>query len=113
MKQYFGWVQGSDMASVYVHLSGRDVDDALLRLNGMKADEKKESLIKTNLCPRCNSANSPDVKFCSSCGMCLDPKVAVELDATREKVDMLMNELVRNPEVLEAMLRTLEKNNWV
>jgi len=27
MKQYFGWVQGSDMASIYVHLSGRDLDN--------------------------------------------------------------------------------------
>ncbi|MBI5051296.1 tyrosine-type recombinase/integrase, partial [Candidatus Micrarchaeota archaeon] len=29
MKEYFGWVQGSDMAATYVHLSGRDVDIAL------------------------------------------------------------------------------------
>lgn len=109
MKQYFGWVQGSDMASVYVHLSGRDVDDALLRLNGMKADVKHDTLIKTNLCPRCNSANSPDAKFCSNCGMCLDPKTAMELDTTREKVDRLMNELIKNPEVLEAMLKTVQR----
>ena len=30
MKEYFGWTQGSDRASIYVHLSGRDVDDTLL-----------------------------------------------------------------------------------
>lgn len=34
MKEYFGWVQGSDMASVYVHLSGRDVDNAILDVYG-------------------------------------------------------------------------------
>ncbi len=31
MDHYFGWVQGSNMPQVYVHLSGREVDDKLLR----------------------------------------------------------------------------------
>lgn len=35
MNLYFGWVQGSDMPAVYVHLSGRDVDDAILKANGV------------------------------------------------------------------------------
>ena len=42
MNQYFGWVQGSDMPSTYVHLSGRDVDSAILSLYGIKEDKKKE-----------------------------------------------------------------------
>lgn len=47
MKQMFGWTQSSDMASVYVHLSGRDIDDALLRTSGLldKEMEKKEKII--------------------------------------------------------------------
>jgi len=36
MKEYLGWVQSSDMASVYVHMSGRDVDKALLTLHGIR-----------------------------------------------------------------------------
>ncbi|KKH50161.1 tyrosine-type recombinase/integrase [Methanosarcina sp. 1.H.A.2.2] len=35
MNAYFGWVQGSDMPSIYVHLSGRDIDDAILKANGV------------------------------------------------------------------------------
>jgi integrase/recombinase XerD len=35
MDAYFGWIQGSDMPSIYVHLSGRDVDDAVLKANGI------------------------------------------------------------------------------
>jgi len=35
MNDYFGWVQGSGMPSVYVHLSGRNVDDAILKANGI------------------------------------------------------------------------------
>jgi len=53
MNQYFGWVQGSKMASIYVHLSGRDVVHALLKLNGMKVDEEeeeKEDGLKPKIC---------------------------------------------------------------
>jgi hypothetical protein len=30
MNQIFGWKQSSEMLSIYVHLSGKDVDDAIL-----------------------------------------------------------------------------------
>ena len=39
MNQYFGWIQGSKMASTYVHLSGRDLDNALLEFNGMEVSK--------------------------------------------------------------------------
>jgi len=48
MNLYFGWIQGSDMPSVYVHLSGRDIDDAVLKANG----------IIQNDCARNNSLQS-------------------------------------------------------
>jgi len=32
LKYYFGWSQGSKMASVYVHLSGKDLDEAIIRI---------------------------------------------------------------------------------
>lgn len=110
MKQYFGWVQGSGMASVYVHLSGRDVDNALFKLNGMKVNEReKEERLKPKVCPRCKARNSPDAKFCSKCGICLDAKISVQIDELREKADRLMNELIKNPEVLNALLKGIEK----
>ena len=43
MKEYFGWTQSSDMAATYVHLSGRDVDDTLLKINHIDRVEKQES----------------------------------------------------------------------
>jgi len=39
MNHYFGWEQGSKMPSVYVHLSGRDVDNAILGYYGIKQDK--------------------------------------------------------------------------
>lgn len=39
MKQMFGWTQSSDMASIYVHLSGRDIDDTILKASGLLDEE--------------------------------------------------------------------------
>jgi hypothetical protein len=36
MNVYFVWIQGSDMPGVYVHLSGRDVDNAVKGKNYSK-----------------------------------------------------------------------------
>jgi len=51
MNQMFGWTQGSNMPSVYVHLSGRDLDEPLMKLNGNYAENqiKTEELAKTIL----------------------------------------------------------------
>jgi site-specific recombinase XerD len=50
MKEFFGWSQASRQASTYVHLSGRNVDDALLKAHGIKKEESKpeEMLLKFN-----------------------------------------------------------------
>lgn len=62
MKQFFGWVQGSNMASVYVHLSGRDLIPKLI------TDNKKQK------CLKCGFENPMGLKFCSKCLMPLDNK---------------------------------------
>jgi len=109
LKHHFGWVQASDMASTYVHLSGRDVDNALLKLQGVKVDnQQKEAVLKTILCPRCNEKNSPTSKFCMRCGSPLDLESALKVDALRAKADKLMSILVQDPEVLEKLLSKLD-----
>jgi len=110
LKQLFGWVQSSDMASVYVHLSGRDVDDALLKLHGIKNDEEnREEKFKLITCSRCRAKNSPSAKFCNACGLALDMKIAINLDDARMKADKLMTELVKRPEMLDMLVEALEK----
>jgi len=48
MKEFFGWSRTSQMPGIYVHLSGKNVDDALLRCYGIKKNEEKteDMLIK-------------------------------------------------------------------
>ncbi len=74
LKQYFGWTQGSDMAQVYVHMSGRDVDDALLsKVFGLKKiEEKGVTKLLHRFCLRCKTSNQAEHSFCQQCGFPLE-----------------------------------------
>jgi len=70
MREFFGWGRDSDMPSIYVHLSGRDVDSSVLRIYGIKDVEKsQEPVLKVHDCPRCNESNDPAMMFCQRCGL--------------------------------------------
>ncbi|RLF01490.1 MAG: hypothetical protein DRJ59_05905 [Thermoprotei archaeon] len=76
------------------------MDNALLKLHGMKADvEGKEEEFAVVVCPRSKNKNSPTSKFCNACGLCLDLKTAMEIDEARANTDRLISELVRDPKV--------------
>jgi ribosomal protein L40E len=98
MCQYFGWKQGSRMPSFYVHLSGRDVDNKMLELYGLKPkDDGLKGEIQ--ICQRCQLNNSPVSKFCNRCGSALNVKVALETDDRIRTAEEIMEALLRDPEV--------------
>jgi integrase/recombinase XerD len=111
MKEHFGWVPGSYMPSTYVHLSGRDVDGAILKAHGISVDEGSMSGAKITLtkCPRCAKDITSEDQFCPACGMVLDAKVAVQLDGERAKADQLMDILIRDEEVRELISRKINE----
>jgi predicted transcriptional regulator len=107
MKEYFGWTQGSDMASVYVHLSGRDVDKALLQIYGItkEKESKDTSELKPKKCSRCSESNSATGKFCVKCGMPLSLESAIELDSKRDKWDKIMTVLTKDEDVQKLLMK--------
>lgn len=104
-----GWKQGSRMPQVYIHLAGEDLDDAHRMLNGMKSEKRPDDAgVMPAGCMRCNTQNVPGSKFCAKCGYPLSIETAMRVDDARRKADVLMNELVKRPEILEQMLRAVE-----
>jgi len=105
MNHYFGWVQGSDMARVYVHMSGRDVDKELFRINGIiPEDEKKaETTLK---CPRCGAdCGGSSASFCRACGLPLNIGTVIQLEKRKvfdEKIEGLMR-VLEDTEVKEFL----------
>ncbi|MBU0470136.1 MAG: tyrosine-type recombinase/integrase [Nanoarchaeota archaeon] len=117
MNQYFGWIQGSDMPSTYVHMSGKEVDNAVLQMNGIiTEDTKNDSKLSPRVCPRCDTINTVDAKHCNKCGGILDLKYAMELEEEqardlkqRTNSDDVMNQLLKNREVQEFLLSKLKE----
>lgn len=72
MKQHFGWTQGSRMAGIYVHLSGKETDGALLKAHGLKKEKELTKAKEWKICHRCKERNEPTFQFCARCGTPLD-----------------------------------------
>jgi integrase/recombinase XerD len=103
MKQYFGWIQASKMASIYVHLSGRDVDEAILRCNGIVTKDQENSIdpLKPRTCDRCQKINPATNEYCDRCGMPLTKQAVIELmqrDLVKRTADNLLDQLIGDPE---------------
>ncbi|MEM2883692.1 MAG: site-specific integrase [Nitrososphaerales archaeon] len=109
MSQTFGWKQGSNMPSIYVHLSGRDLDDAILGVYGLKSIKDDKPKITPRICPRCGASNQYDAKFCLRCGLALDVKAAQELDEARAITDGLMDLLIKDQEFKELLMKKLKE----
>jgi len=109
MKEYFGWRQDSNMAAVYVHLSGRDVDAALLRASGIPAEEElKAEKFGLVTCQRCGESNSLGSGFCKKCGSPLSLAVALEVDRLKdEAIESLKNAVEAFKRQILAMAHVL------
>ena len=115
MREYFGWAKDSDMPSVYVHLSGRDVDSTLLKHYGIKVEAPTEhDQLEPKMCPWCKTVNSPSARFCQSCNAPLDPASASKAVEKERKRDELMERFIERvfqeaPAAGENILRELKR----
>jgi len=107
MSQVFGWKQGSEMPSIYAHLSGRDVDGAILGVYGLRKTSEEKPKLAPRVCPRCNTTSAYDARFCSKCGLALDAKAAFEMEEARRKADSVMDVLMKDEEFKRLLAKKL------
>jgi len=88
MCHYLGWQLGSDMPRVYVHLSGRDIDNAIYsKVYGLKIEENhNDDTIKPLACPRCKENCGPSSDYCYRCGMPLKEEKIFNME--RNSIDL-------------------------
>ena len=111
MNVYFGWVQGSDMAATYVHLSGRDVDKSILKAHGITVEEDNNKP-QVQQCPRCKAVNGPEALFCFKCGAALSLKTAMSIEADKSEISTeLMTAILKDPGVLAAIKCAMQSEN--
>ncbi|MBN2067557.1 MAG: tyrosine-type recombinase/integrase [Candidatus Diapherotrites archaeon] len=116
MKEYFGWGQDSKMAARYVHLSGKQVDDAVLRMCGLKKGEEQKDLLKREPCPRCKQLNDVNNDYCEKCWLPLSPQASREMRETEENSQESVISLMKllelagnNPQKIRQALTILQQ----
>jgi integrase/ribosomal protein L37E len=104
MNEHFGWRQGGRTASVYTHLSGKQVDDQILAVFGKKkVDSETNRAVDVVRCWRCGLENVPTSVQCGKCGFPLSDEAARNLVQRRQKADEILDLVIRDPGVLEAI----------
>jgi integrase/recombinase XerD len=112
MCEYFGWTQASRMTETYVHLSGKNLDDMLLRAYGLSKDTPKEKELAPVQCPSCSTMNGATSKFCHKCGAALDIVTAINVDKERASLTLELMDIIRQePTILELLKRHMESRN--
>ncbi len=107
MNAVFGWTQGSSMPRTYVHLSGRDVDGALLQIAGVAPAhaQPRESALTPRTCIRCAETNPGTSKFCCRCAAPLDSAEVYKSEQDTVEAGRMIAELLRDDPALQAMLK--------
>lgn len=96
LKAYGGWKQSSKMVQVYVHLSGKDIDDKMLEINGIKQSSKeKKSIMLPKTCSKCKSINEATAIYCKDCSSPLTLEAALQTDFNKELTMKTMEEKMK------------------
>ena len=111
MEEYLGWVQGSKMPSIYVHMSGRDLDADLLRMYGLEPDkEDQKEELETLQCPHCKTLNTTGARICINCRK---PLAVEEVMEREEKAMEVFKDLVdlaaEHPEMMEMFKKHFDQ----
>lgn len=104
LRQYMGWTMHSDMPSVYISLSGRDLDSTIMEMHGLKESETFKEKLSIKVCERCHFKNSPERERCEQCTAPLDLSVAME---DQQKKDQTLETIIEKM-VSQKMEQRLE-----
>jgi hypothetical protein len=106
LKAYLGWTPDSKMAGVYVHLSGKNLDDAVKKAHGLDVSgEPEKPKLTVKSCHKCHSRNEMTAKCCSNCGTGLD-KSAVE---RVNEIEAMQQKLEYQNEVIKGLKDTIDE----
>jgi len=112
MDYYFGWVHGSKMPGIYVHLGGRATLHIAKKIYPELHGEEEtieETPLKPIKCPFCEYKNPADARFCLNCGKALRvvESKAVEIVDTFIKV---LDDIIRSkPELAREFADKFKK----
>ena len=98
LRIWFGWSENSNMPSIYSGAYGmKDTEFKILKQEGLlngDEEEKKEQILKPQVCAKCGHENSATLKFCEKCYFALDLKTVVDEEEQKHGKDVKTVKLV-------------------
>ena len=95
------------MPAVYVHLSGKDLDEKLLSIYSGKEAKPPVPEFMQLICVRCKTKSSPGTQYCPKCGTPLDEK---EIARSYSEAAGIMEELRKYKDLLERALHEVSRS---
>lgn len=101
LRIFAGWSNNSDMPNVYLHYGENELDKKILALTGRLKEQEKQyeeqrQILKPKICVKCSRENPADSLYCN-CGMILDSKEALRIDAIKKDADDFTEKLMTTP----------------
>ena len=90
LNAFFGWVPGSGMSAVYIHMTARDTKAPMQRMYGIQPREEAVSYAKNLRCEQCGAVNAPGTGRCTRCGLQLDLRESEMQKAELERLEKLL-----------------------
>jgi integrase/recombinase XerD len=128
---------GTKVVRRYIHLSGRDVDNALIALNeGGQVKVEDDYKLRSIQCKRCAETISPTMNFCAKCALpanlsneytremelekenkYLKEKYSQDIMAIREEMNQQFTQIIsmiqQNPILSQIKPKTLAKKELI
>ena len=93
-----------------MHLCGRDLDDTIFEINGLKENKKVEKEKPTiKICYRCKETNPSTGKFCSRCSTPLDIDNSMKIEEKKNELEKLLTQLLQFPDVAQVITKRLRE----
>jgi hypothetical protein len=101
----------SDMFQAYAHLTGADVDKAVLELHGImqKKTKEKDHSLDARECPRCHAIAGPTQKFCGVCAQPLTEEARTSKETITESLDLAAMDVLSDAEIGAAIRERIKQ----
>lgn len=87
LKAQLGWTGSSRMAQKYVHLSGQQQKNAILKANGLNPEVKTIKHADLKICQRCGEKNPSTASYCSKCWFPLTVQASITLKEHQDYIE--------------------------
>ncbi len=107
MRTYLGWEPSSPMPSLYISLSGKDVENAVFcDRYGIIEKKQSDKGLEIGKCPKCWKMIPATATFCLNCGAPLTKEVQQSNDTAMQE---FMAEILNDPKFAAKFASLIQK----